>query len=884
MIRTLHPSDVRLLRSSVTITSHAQAVEELVLNSVDAGSTKISVRIDPTKYSITCEDDGCGISENSMEVLGQPWSTSKCHSLDELDGMSQACTFGFRGQAVSSLVQISSCEIVTQARDTPLKWSKSFRGGKVLRCCPLVTVQRSNTHHRSQRHNGGNGGGNGNGNFKGNSNDNSNGNGNGGVLQHQSGTVVYVRDLFFNTPVRRKRLDVRKELTEARERMRRISLVHPKVEFILIDEASSKTLLRVLRRDSIEFGRCRGLKASFDACYGRNDDWNLQERTLSWYGKEGRGRCVAIHAIVSSWGRGTKSKDMQWLYVNRRYVRSSKIGKLMNNMLGTTRFAGNEVDRYDATTRSTSANSIWPVYVLCLTMSAEMYDVLSEPDKTNIICHDMEYVLEGLKYMFDVGTSAAARDGASWRSAVSPQTSPLPPLPPSQYRPYSRKRHQRSVDSVVGSGEVDRGYRSVFAEYTSSSSSSSSFVSTTYSSTQHPRALKKTRRSIADMLNQYQTTQIKAVPNDRVRMLSSLPSSSFLPSSTARYNTMPNATEGGKSNSSNISSSSSSSNKDNNNNNNNNDNNNDAIFGNEHVEIAHSFERASSIHGGNIALTSTMVRSCFLIGQADKKFLLLRSNSDGSLFCVDQHAAAERVELEVLEQQFQVGAVGAVSVLSSYAVDETVSLRPREEEEIAEYNTELKKWKFEVELVEDERDQEDHKKGEDCKETGSQSLASLFARNTQTFIANSSSNSSSSTTTTTTKYNNNNRLQHNRRKLHVKALPTLFGIQLSIGDMRIFLHELREANGRILLERTTARRPTFVTRCLNSLACKRAIKFGHTLTRLECIDLMDKLMQTKLPFQCAHGRPTVVPVALGDISCGISHVWKRKQKSETVTN
>ena len=46
--------------------------------------------------------------------------------------MSQACTFGFRGQAVASIVQISSCEVVTQARGAPLKWSKLFRGGKVL--------------------------------------------------------------------------------------------------------------------------------------------------------------------------------------------------------------------------------------------------------------------------------------------------------------------------------------------------------------------------------------------------------------------------------------------------------------------------------------------------------------------------------------------------------------------------------------------------------------------------------------------------------------------------------------------------------------------------------------------------------------------------------
>ena len=115
-------------------------------------------------------------------------------------------------------------------------------------------------------------------------------------------------------------------------------------------------------------------------------------------------------------------------------------------------------------------------------------------------------------------------------------------------------------------------------------------------------------------------------------------------------------------------------------------------------------------------------------------------------------------------------------------------------------------------------------------------------------------------------------------KLHVKSLPTLFGIQLSIGDLRAFIQELREAKGRIQMHSVAAlaaRRPSFVTRCLNSLACKSAIKFGQSLSRLECQQLVARLGQTKLPFQCAHGRPTVVPIALGDVSQGMNHVWKK---------
>ena len=54
--------------------------------------------------------------------------------------------------------------------------------------------------------------------------------------------------------------------------------------------------------------------------------------------------------------------------------------------------------------------------------------------------------------------------------------------------------------------------------------------------------------------------------------------------------------------------------------------------------------------------------------------------------------------------------------------------------------------------------------------------------------------------------------------------------------------------------------PPAVMRVLASKACRRAIMFGDELNREQCQALLRRLAQTELPFQCAHGRPTIAPL------------------------
>jgi DNA mismatch repair protein MLH3 len=56
--------------------------------------------------------------------------------------------------------------------------------------------------------------------------------------------------------------------------------------------------------------------------------------------------------------------------------------------------------------------------------------------------------------------------------------------------------------------------------------------------------------------------------------------------------------------------------------------------------------------------------------------------------------------------------------------------------------------------------------------------------------------------------------------------------------------------------------PPAVGRLLRSKACRSAIKFGDALSRDACMQLVRDLADTDMPFQCAHGRPSVFPIAL----------------------
>ena len=173
----------------------SSVVKELVENSIDAGAKNITVEIKNGGISmIKISDDGCGISEDDMEIAFERHATSKIRSADDLLDVT---TMGFRGEALASVAAIAKVEMISR-KENEVAHKIVVEGGKTLE---FTEAARS------------------------------------------TGTTITVSDLFYNTPVRYKFL--KKDYTEAgyiEDVITRLALVNINIAFKLI--SNGKTIIQ----------------------------------------------------------------------------------------------------------------------------------------------------------------------------------------------------------------------------------------------------------------------------------------------------------------------------------------------------------------------------------------------------------------------------------------------------------------------------------------------------------------------------------------------------------------------------------------------------------------------------------------------------------------
>lgn len=165
-IRNLEPCLVAKVRSGFVIQSLAQAVEECLCNSLDAGADEICVRIQGNCDGFEVEDNGVGIPILCFKTVATRYATSKISQLSDLRSGIQ--TYGFRGESLSSLAECAVLQITSRPAGQFETWTKVICGDRVLKC-GLSQVQR-----RSR------------------------------------GTLVLVRDFQYNQPVRKKQTKSRR--------------------------------------------------------------------------------------------------------------------------------------------------------------------------------------------------------------------------------------------------------------------------------------------------------------------------------------------------------------------------------------------------------------------------------------------------------------------------------------------------------------------------------------------------------------------------------------------------------------------------------------------------------------------------------------------------
>jgi len=183
-IRELPPELINQIAAGEVIDSPVSVVKELVENAIDAGSSEITVKILRAGLdTIEVSDNGCGIPYEDIPMFIKPHATSKLHSYDDLFRLK---TFGFRGEAVSSIAAVSHMTVTTRVPDTPghtWEWIGGIYQGDSFA----------------------------------------------GTLD---GTKITVSELFFNTPVRLGFLKSEKSIeAEVTQCMLRFILAFPKIRF-----------------------------------------------------------------------------------------------------------------------------------------------------------------------------------------------------------------------------------------------------------------------------------------------------------------------------------------------------------------------------------------------------------------------------------------------------------------------------------------------------------------------------------------------------------------------------------------------------------------------------------------------------------------------------
>lgn len=190
VIRVLDEITINQIAAGEVIENPSSVVKELVENSIDAGSTEITIEIKGGgRQLIRISDNGCGMCQDDALLCLERHATSKIHNLEELH---ETLTMGFRGEAVPSIASISKFSILTNSEEAPEKGTMVVvEGGKILKVSQAP---------------------------------------------REKGTTIEVKSLFYNVPVRRKfQKSPTHDASEIQKMIVLLALANPSINFQYIN-------------------------------------------------------------------------------------------------------------------------------------------------------------------------------------------------------------------------------------------------------------------------------------------------------------------------------------------------------------------------------------------------------------------------------------------------------------------------------------------------------------------------------------------------------------------------------------------------------------------------------------------------------------------------
>ena len=263
-ITLLDQATIDKIAAGEVVERPSSVVKELVENAIDAGSTAVTVEIKDGGISfIRISDNGCGIDPSDIKTAFLRHSTSKIRSVEDLLTIH---SLGFRGEALSSISAVSMVELLTKTKDSICGIRYMIEGG----------MEKSMEEAASP-----------------------------------DGTTFFVRNLFYNTPARKKFL--KSSMTEAgyiHELMIRLALSHPEISFKFINNGQTK----------LHSSGNHSLKDVIYQVYGRDISNNLVEIDTEENG-------IHIKGYIGKPSVFRGNRNFETYFVNGRYIKSNIIAK-----------------------------------------------------------------------------------------------------------------------------------------------------------------------------------------------------------------------------------------------------------------------------------------------------------------------------------------------------------------------------------------------------------------------------------------------------------------------------------------------------------------------------------------------------------------------------
>ena len=337
-IQQLPNSLINQIAAGEVIERPASVVKEIIENAIDAGATQIDIDIEEGGGKlIRVRDNGCGIHPDDLALAFATHATSKIRNLDDLEHIT---TLGFRGEALPSIASVSKTTLTSRAEGESSAWRISPHLGDAI-----------------------------------------------SPAAHPPGTTIEIRDLFYNTPARKKFLkSERTERQHIQQLVQNLALSHDGITIRLNNHGKPLGV----------YGG-EGLAARIASVLG--DD--LLEQALPI---DARAADMHLYGWVGLPTSATNQPERQYFYINGRIIRDKIIAHAIRQAYQDMLYHGRH-----------------PVYVLYLDIAPEHIDVNAHPAK-----HEVRFRESRLTHDFLYSSLHHALRGNNPAAAPRPEN-PAPP-------------------------------------------------------------------------------------------------------------------------------------------------------------------------------------------------------------------------------------------------------------------------------------------------------------------------------------------------------------------------------------------------------------------------------------------------------------------------